>query len=265
MATAAEIKKKVDGMRSHEYEAWRSNPKNREEVAILDGTNISTPGFKRIDLQAKPVEQRYAVLQPCFACGKDVAVASDHQGQVFCSDGCVTDVAAAEQSARNVLRNFADSEPRFYRSAHNTQQLVDYFQAHAEIKWNVDNVKSVFADLLTAGKMLPQITLKELHAMTPDQYNERERLDPDLGGWKDKIEKKEVLREGRSNRNVESAQPSFELRPKEAAMQKAAQQQLRNQVAGYENRGKTVSYRNGVPVEVPDTEQRRVFRNGRLM
>jgi hypothetical protein len=265
MATAAEIKKKVDGMRSHEYEAWRSNPANRAEVAILDGMSISTPGFKRIDLQARPTEQRYAVLQPCFACGKDVAVASDHQGQVFCSDGCATDVTAAEQSARNVLRSFADSEPRFYRCQFNTQRLVDHFQAHPGLTWDVPTVKKIFATLLAENQVLPKITLKELEAMTAEAYDERLRRDPELGGFKDKIEKKEILREGRSNRNVESAQPSFELRPKEAAMQKAAQQQLRNQAAGYENRGKTISYRNGVPVEVPDTEQRRVFRNGRLM
>jgi hypothetical protein len=263
MATVTEVKRKVDGMRSHEYEAWRSNPANRAEVAILDSTSTSTPGFKRIDLQAKPTEQRFAVLQPCFACGKDVAVASDHQGAIFCSEECIKLTATADQSARNILQSFANSEPRFYRCQYNTQRLVDYFQAHTEVQWNLDNVKRVFTNLLAEGGVLPQITLKDLQVMSPAQYDERERLDSQLGGWKNKIEKKEVLREGRSNRDVESVQPSLTLSPKVQALKDAGENQLRQQAAACENRGQTTQYRNGIPVEAPAAPQNVIFRNGR--
>jgi hypothetical protein len=264
MVSVAEVKSKVGKMRSNEYDAWRSNPANREEVAILDSTNIPTPGIKRIDLQAKSTE-RYAVMRPCFACGADVAVASDYEGPIFCSEACVGQVKTADQSARNVLQSFANAEPRFYRCAYNTQQLVDYFQAHTDIQWNPGNVKSVFANLFAEGKMLPHLNVKDLEAMSPDEYNRREKLDPEIGGHKAAIEKKEILRAGRPSRAVESAQPGFELRPREAAMQNAARNELRQKATGYENRGTIVQYRNGVPVEAPATSQNVVYRNGRRM
>jgi hypothetical protein len=264
MTTVAEVKTKTNKMRSNEYEAWRSHPANRAEVALLDGPGVSTPGFKRTDFNSQPRE-RTAVMRPCRACGRDVAVASDYQETVYCSEECIKLLGDEEQRARNVLQSFANSEPRFYPCQYNTQRLVDYFQANRDVKWNLGNIKQVFATLFAEGKMLPNVSLKDIRTMSGEQYAERARLDPELGGHREAIDKDQALVKESQRRPVESAQPGFELRPREAAMQAAATQDLRNKAAAYDNRGKVQMFVNGVPQEAPTTSQHRVFRNGRLV
>jgi len=265
MSTFGEVKAKVDKMRSHEYDAWRSDPANREEVALLDNTSGgSTPGFKRIDLSVgtKPTE-RYAVVRSCVACGNDATVASDFEGLVICSESCQRELKKFENRIIDVQKKFADSEPQFYKCRYNANLISEALQARG-LDWTHTNLRTVFAQLTAERKLLPVITLKQLQAMSAEAYAERERLDPELGGHKAEIEKKALASE-KQKKEVEWAVPGFELRPRESAMRNAAQNQLRDQAAAYENRGQVRQYRNGMPVEAPAASQNVVFRNGRRM
>jgi hypothetical protein len=262
MSTAIEVKKKVDGMRSHEFAAWRSDPANREDVAILDSLSGSTPGFKRIDLSAKPTE-RYGVVRRCVICQNDAVVASDFQGLVICSTTCQREYEKFENHVLDVQRKFADAEPSFYKCRHNANLIAEALQAK-NLEWNHTNLRQVFAQLTAERKLLPVITLKQLQAMSAESYAERERLDPQLGGHKEAIEKK-VLASESQKREMEWAHQGFELSPKIQAMKNAAQNEVRQAAAAYENRGQVRQYRNGVPVEAPATSQNVVYRNGRRM
>ena len=264
MASISEVKAKVDKMRSREYDAWRSNPANREEVALLDNTSSgSTPGFKRTDLSAKPTE-RYAVVRPCIVCTQDATVASDFQGLVICSESCQREYKKFENHVLDVQTKWADSEPNFYRCPYNGRLLMGTLESRG-LECTYSNLKQVFLQLTAERKLLPPVSLKQLQAMDANSYNERERLDPALGGHKEAIEKKALASENQK-RETEWAQPGFKLRPREAAMQAAATQELRVKAAEYENRGQVLSYKNGVPQTVPQTTGGLVtYRNGRRL
>lgn len=241
--------KSVSQMSSGEYEATlRSNRSLRQQI---DGSAV-----RHVDLSKPTSTERYAVLRPCAGCSKDVAVAPEHQGAAFCSDGCQRGMRIADETVRAALIKFADSTPDFYRCPHNTTQLVNEWQERP-FEWNVSNLKSVFSRLQWEGKMLPHISLKDIHRMSPDEYDTRLRLDPDLGGHKQAIED--------AARPVESAKPGFEPGNRLTALQRAAENERRAQSANYASRySGAETYQNGVRVEAPGAHDPNVvFRNGR--
>src|SRR6266851_1462851 len=103
-------------------------------------------GTRIIDLSAQSNE-RVAVIRPCVACTKDVPVASDFQGLVFCSDKCKKEAANVGDSLRDTLQKFADAVPEFYRCPHNTQELVSAFQSQRISDWTVKHLKAAFTTL----------------------------------------------------------------------------------------------------------------------
>lgn len=212
-------------------------------------------GTQIIDLAAKPSE-RFAVMQPCNACLKDVAVASDFQGQVFCSEKCKNDFATYEVTAKDVLKHFADAEPGFYRCAFNTQQLVEAFQANRISDWTVKHLKAAFNALSAEGKLLPHITMKDIQKMSPSDYDRRLRLDPDLGGHRAEIEK--------MAKPVESAQVRT-ASPKNQVWQAMSARAAAEVVNARTNRYATSSWVNGEPIKAPEFSGSQLFRNGRLV
>jgi len=242
--------KSVNQMSSGEYEATlRSNRSLRQQI---DGSSA----VRHVDLSKPSNNERYAVLRPCGGCGKDVAVAPEHQGAAFCSSGCQKGMQIADESVRTTLIQFADSTPEFYKCPHNTTQLVAAWQEQP-FEWNVSNLKTVFLRLREEGKILPKITLKDLRKMSPVDYDARLRLDPDLGGHREEIDN--------SARPVESATAGFEPGGRLATLQRAAENLRKAQSANYANRyAGAESYVNGVRTNAPSTlEQSVVYRNGR--
>lgn len=249
-AASTNSEKSVNQMSSAEYEATlRGNRSLRQQI---DGSTA----VRHVDLSKPTSGERYAVLRACVGCGKDIAVAPEDQGPVFCSDGCRKGMQIADESVRTTLIKFADSTPEFYKCSHNTTQLVKAWQEHP-FEWNPSNLKSLFLRLQREGKMLPHISLKDIRKMSPEEYDTRLRLDPDLSGHRKEIED--------SARPVESAKPGFEPGSRLATLQRAAENARKAQFANYANRyGGADSYVNGVRVEAPgNLEQSVVFRNGR--
>jgi hypothetical protein len=237
-------------MSSGEYEtALRSNRSLRQQI---DGPSA----VRHVDLSKPTNNERYAVLRPCAGCGKDVAVAPEHQGAAFCSDDCQKALQTTDESLRRTLIQFAGSTPDFYKCPYNTTQLVQAWREH-NFEWNVRNLRAVFLRLRDEGKMLPHISIKDIRSMSPEDYDTRLRLDPDLGGHKKAIED--------GARPVESAKPSFEPGGRLAALQRAAENERKAQSANYGNRySGAESYVNGVRTNAPSTlEQSVIFRNGR--
>jgi hypothetical protein len=242
--------KSVNQMSSGEYEATlRSNRSLRQQI---DGHST----VRHVDLSKPTSSERYAVLRPCECCGKDVAVAPEHQGPAFCSNGCQKGMQIADESVRTALINFAESTPEFYKCPYNTTQLVQAWQQQP-FEWSVRNLKAMFLRLCDEGKMLPNITMKDIQKMSPQEYDIRLRLDPDLGGHKKEIDE--------SARPVETAKPGFEPGNRLAALQRAAENERKAQSANYANRySGAETYQNGVRVEAPVAHnQNVVFRNGR--
>ena len=242
--------KSVSQMSSGEYEATlRSNRSLRQQI---DGSSA----VRHVDLSRPASSERFAVLRPCGGCGKDVAVAPEHQGAAFCSDSCQRGMRIADESVRTALIKFADSTPEFYKCPHNTTQLVNEWQERP-FEWNVRNLEAAFLRLRDEGKILPNITMKDIQRMSPEEYEKRLRLDPDLGGHRKEID-------GRSRR-VEAANPGFEPGNRLATLQRAAENERRAQSANYASRySGAETYQNGVRVEAPGAhDQNVVFRNGR--
>jgi predicted nucleic acid-binding Zn ribbon protein len=240
----------VNQMSSGEYEAaLRSNRSLRQQI---DGS----AAVRHVDLSKPTNNERYVVLRPCAGCGKDVAVSPEHKGAAFCSNDCQKSMQMADDRVRATLIQFADLTPGFYKCPYNTTQLVKAWQEQT-FEWNVRNLRAVFVRLRDEGKMLLNITMKDIQKMSPEEYDTRLRLDPDLGGHKKAIED--------SARPVESAKPSFEPGGRLAPLQRAAENARKAQSANYANRySGATSYVNGVPTNAPSTlEQSVVFRNGR--
>jgi len=249
-AASNNSEKSVNRMSSGEYEsALRGNRSLRQQI---DGNST----VRHVDLSKRTSSERYAVLRPCAGCGKDVAVSPEHTGAAFCSNDCQKNMQVADERVRASLIQFADSTPDFYKCPYNTTQLVKSWQEQ-NFEWTVRNLKAVFLRLREEGKMLPKITMKDIHKMSPEQYDTRLRLDPDLGGHKQTIED--------SARPVDSATPGFEPGSRLATLQRAAENERNAQSANYANRySGAESYVNGVGTNAPSTlEQSVVFRNGR--
>jgi len=248
--TSSNSKKSVDQMSSGEYEAaLRSNRSLRQQID-------RPSAVRHVDLSKPTNNERYAVLRPCAGCSKDVAVAPEHQGAAFCSDDCQNNLQMADERVRASLIQFADLTPGFYKCPYNTTQLVKAWQEQT-FEWNVRNLKAVFVRLRDEGKILLNITMKDIQKMSPEDYETRLRLDPDLGGHKHTIED--------SARPVESATPGFEPGGRLATLQRAAENARKAHSANYANRySGAESYVNGVRTNAPSTlEQSVVYRNGR--
>jgi hypothetical protein len=221
-------------------------------------------GTRIIDLSA-PSNERVAVIRPCVACTKDVPVASDFQGSVFCSDKCKKDTASVESQVRDTLQKFADTTPEFYRCQHNVQQLVEAYQGNRISDWTVKHLKAAFTTLSAEGKLLLNISLKDIQKMSPEEYDKRLRLDPDLGGHKTAIDGG-ALSTDNQRRPVESAQPGFTPGNRIQQMQRMAERELNAVVQSRTNRYKISAFQNGEPVDAPQLQQGlQQFRNGRLV
>src|SRR5215467_823172 len=181
-------------MTSSEYQAALHG--NRSLRQQIDGPSA----VRHVDLSKPTSGERYAVLRPCAGCGKEVAVAPEHEGTAFCTNDCQKIMQMADENVRKVLIQFADSTPDFYKCADNTTQLVKAWQEN-NFEWNVRSLKAVFLRLRGEGKMLPHISVKDIRSMSSEEYDTRLRLDPHFGGHKQIIEE--------SARPVETATPSF--------------------------------------------------------
>jgi hypothetical protein len=256
MSRYTEVKSYVEKLQSNQYQAWRNDPANRDDVALLDGGGSQAPG---------PAE-RYAVLRPCLNCRADVPTASDYQEQVFCSDKCKKSIEDSTLAIRKVFADFKSAEPNFYDCAFNTELLINTWKEVAAAKprfnWTVSNAKLVFESLTAEGKLLPPVSVKQLNAMTSDQYSERLRLDPNLGGHKAEIDKKEVLATPlQRNEHPELPKPTTEMDFQEA--RNAVNRNARIASANYTNRYQTTRYVNGLPVEPEKSNVAAAYRNGR--
>jgi hypothetical protein len=217
-----------------------------------------------IDLSGQ--SERQAVIRRCVACTKDVPVASDFEGSIFCSDKCKKESASVEGQVRDTLQKFADSTPEFYRCPHNTQELVNAFQSQRISDWTVKHLKAGFTTLSAEGKILPKITLADIKRMSPEEYDKRLRLDPEVGGWREKIDSGEVLTPTNQRRPVESATPGFTPGTRIQQMQTIAQRELSQRAQSHTNRYKSQAFLNGEPVDAPQLQQGlQQFRNGRLV
>lgn len=220
-------------------------------------------GTRIIDLSAQ--NERQAVIRPCVWCSRDVAVAADFQGQVFCSDKCAKEAASVGDSLRDTLGKFADATPEFYRCPYNTQKLVEAFQSQRFTDWTVRGLKAAFQTLFAENQLLQKLTLKEIQEASPGEYATRLRLDPEMGGWREKIDNGEVLTRGNQRRPVESATPGFIPSDRVQQMQRMAERE-RNAVvqSRANNRYKSEAFVNGEPVSAPQLQQGLAhYRNGR--
>jgi hypothetical protein len=219
-------------------------------------------GTQIIDLSA---QERTAVMKPCLVCQKDVAVASDFQGPIFCSTKCQKEASDIESTLRDSLIRFADSESSFYRCPYNTEQLVEAFQSGRFTDWTVKGLRVIFQTLTAENQLLPKISLDDIKRMSPTEYAKREHLDPDLGGHKTAIEGGALLTQSQ-RRPVESAQPGFTPGNRLAALQRAAENELKQRASAHADRYATTAFRNGVPVKAPELHAGAVqYRNGRLV
>jgi hypothetical protein len=245
MAPATE--KSVGAMNSYEYDAaLRSNPE------------LTQGAVRHVDLSKPGNGERYAILKPCAGCAKDTVVSSEHQGNVFCSEACQRETFSTIAAFREILWKFAETTPEFYRCPYNTTQLVAAWRAQP-LDLTVDNLKSVFARLQSEGRVLPHISLAELRNLPSDAYDQRLRLDPDLGGHVTELDKKPVA--GNSFRNGAPVESSSQAQTNRMAEQERKQVDASIYARQY---GGASHFTNGMQVDAPTTlEHNVVFRNGR--
>lgn len=216
-----------------------------------------------IDLSAP--NERQAVIRPCIWCKRDTAVAADFQGQIFCSDKCAEEVTSNGSKLRDTLQKFADATPDFYPCQYNSQQLVEAYQSQRISEWSVRSLQAAFKTLSAEGTILQKLSLADIKKMSPEEYDNRLRLDPNLGGHRAAIDGGALSTESQ-RRPVESAQPGFVPGNRVQQMQAIAQRELSARANSYTNRYKVSAFQNGEPVPGPELQQGlQQFRNGRLV
>jgi hypothetical protein len=253
MRTYNEVRAHVAKLRSHEYDAWRRNPNNRDEVALLDSGGTA-------GVQATPRgAARRVVIRPCANCGKDSPVAEDFTGQVFCSDECIKASDKAKEQIVSVAVEFQNDTPTFYSCPYNTSTMVNEMVSRKR-EFTVDNKKRLFRELYAEERLLPTLSVKDIEQMTPEQYRDREAKDPMIGGWKEKIEKGEVLLHGR--KSFDTPEPETSRQSNQQALERMAESDRRARAAAGQDRYTSQAFLNGLPVEPPKTQFQQ-FRNGR--
>jgi hypothetical protein len=256
MSRYQEVKVATDRMDSNAYALWRNNPENRADVALLDSK----------DEQAPAPKERYAVLRPCTNCNRDVSVSSDYKELVFCTTECGKAYQKNVDDMRQEFANFKQNYPGYYDCPYNQGILFPALQEAAaqnpKLKWTASNIGSVFDSLMADGKLLPHISVKELNALTADDYQRRLQLDPALGGHTAKIDKKEVLATPlQRNAHVENPKPTTEMDFQDA--RNAVNRKVQTAAANYNSRYQTTRFVNGLPAEPETSTVAAVYRNGR--
>jgi hypothetical protein len=188
--TYREVKARTDKMSSGQFDGWRRDPKNREDVLTLDAgpnENRATRSINLAQPEGTQPTERYAVIKPCVMCRRDSAVASDFTGNVLCSQKCIEAHRTYIETATSEYEDFVENTPAYYQCAYNENLLLGRVD-DLKIGVSEDVYKRCFAELTRAGKLLLPISLDDLLKMLPAEYDRREQLDPNLGGHKKAIE-----------------------------------------------------------------------------
>lgn len=219
-------------------------------------------GTQIIDMNAAPAEEK-AVIRLCVICNGKTAVAESDLGPTLCSDACRQEAARAQTNLSNLFQKWADKNAAFYRCAFNAQKVVDLIKSR-NLEWTEDSLDEAFAEL--RGELLEHITPKQIKALNAAEYEQRLRIDPEMGGHLKAINTGEILTSDNQRRPIESATPETTLRPNLQALQEAGRRAAQEVASSRTNRynGPTL-YRNGFPTSSDNLvdPNLRTFRNGR--